>query len=156
MLKISFRINLKMYLVKLVAILLAYFWEVYLLSEMNCYLPAFTNQCEWESSFTTSFEIALCIHRYIGLHFTHEFVFILPVCRSNSVKISAWLRLTLSPVNGRISRELSMAMNLLKYTVNPEQIHHWHSDELVTPGKVAEPTQTYTYPVSDWISKLSC
>lgn len=72
------------------------------------------------------------------------------------MKDSALLGLTLNPDNGRISRELSMAMNLLKYAMNPEQIYHWQSDDLVTPGKVAEPTQTHPYPISDWINKLSC
>lgn len=80
---------------------------------------------------------------------------ILPSCRSSFMRDSALLRLhSTMPVT--VSRELSMATNLLKYAMNPEPTHHWDNDELVTPGKVAEPTQTYPYPISDWISKLSC
>lgn len=62
-LKISFNINPNTYLPELVSIPLAYYWQVYLLSENSlerwtiiC-LPAFRKQCECKLSLTTNFEI---------------------------------------------------------------------------------------------------
>lgn len=64
------------------------------------------------------------VHTKTMQFFLKVLIFIIPSHRSNCVKDSASLRVTLNPAHGRISTELSAAMNLLKYTMNPEKIHH--------------------------------